>query len=445
MGIHSIEKRQLSAKGMLQKLRSVFAEIPEPPRDNRGIKSKIPLVDCLMSGLALFGLKFPSLLQFNQGLNDEAVKHNLKTLYQVGHAPCDTYMRERLDEVDPQLLRPAFTALFSLIQRGKVLEDYKFLGEYVLCPCDGTQLFSSQQVHCNNCCEKHHQDGKITYHHNMLGVVLVHPDHKEVFPLCPEPIFKADGSKKNDCEQNSTLRFLDHFRREHSHLKVIFTMDALSAKAPYIRAIIEQGDHFIIGVNPTGNPTLFEWLKGVELITKTVKTKEGSKEGSVELSFLNQVPLNDANPDLLVNFIGCVVKDKKGKITGQFSWITDIPVTQENVYQLSKGGRARWKVENETFNTLKNQGYNFEHNYGHGEKHLCHVFGMLMFLAFFIDQIQQRCCALFQAAVKQSRSRARFWRRQQSIFTEFFVPSWEDLFNWIIDRKQSRVTLFNTS
>src|SRR3984957_14379209 len=122
MGIHSVEKKQLSARGMLEKVRSAFAKIPEPLRDTRGLKSRIPLVDCLMSGLALFGLKFPSLLQFDQGLNDDAIKHNLKMLYGIDKAPSDTYMRERLDKVDPQALRSAFTNLFSLVQRGKVIE-----------------------------------------------------------------------------------------------------------------------------------------------------------------------------------------------------------------------------------------------------------------------------------------------------------------------------------
>ena len=180
MGVHTIEKKQLSIRGMLEKVRSAFAKIPEAPRDPRGLKSKIPLVDCLMSGLALFGLKFPSLLQFDQGLDDEAIKHNLKTLYKIHQAPCDTYIRERLDMVAPSLLRAAFTDLFSLIQRGKVLEDYKFLDDYVLIACDGTGLFSSEKIHCSNCCEKHHRDGRVTYYHQMLAGVLVHPDHKEV-------------------------------------------------------------------------------------------------------------------------------------------------------------------------------------------------------------------------------------------------------------------------
>lgn len=441
MGVHSVEKKQLSARGMLEKVRVAFAKIPEPPRDTRGIKSEIPLNDCLMSALAVFGLKFPSLLQFDKASNDDAVKHNLKTLYGIEDTPCDTYMRERLDKVDPQLLRSAFTDVFSLAQRGKVIEDYKFLGEYVLAACDGTGIFSSKDVHCGNCCEKHHKDGSVTYYHQMLAGVLVHPDHREVLPFCPEPISKPDGSTKNDCEQNAFRRFLEHFKREHPRLKVIFTSDALSAKAPYIRPIIDMGAHFIIGANPGGNASLFEWLNGIEMSTHLVKTKKEI----VELKFYNKVPLNDSNHDLEVNFIDCVVKNLKGKITGRFSWITDIIVTKENVYHLSQGGRARWKIENETFNTLKNQGYHFEHNFGHGKQHLSHVFGILMFLAFFIDQLQQRCCGLFQAAVKKAGSRARFWRRQQSIFTELYIASWEDLFLWMVDRKKGKVTMENTS
>ena len=426
---------------MLGKIRSAFAKIPEPLKDSRGLKSKIPLSDCLMSGLALFGLKFPSLLQFDQGLNDDAIKHNLRTLYGVQNPPCDTYMRERLDKVDPQSLRSAFTDIFSLAQRGKVIEDYKFLDEYVLVACDGTGIFSSEEVHCGNCCEKHHKDGRITYYHQMLAGVLVHPDHREVLPFCPEPILKLDGSTKNDCEQNAFRRFLEHFKREHPRLNVIFTSDALSAKAPYIRPIIDMGAHFIIGVNLGGNSSLFEWLKGIELSTHQVKTKKEI----LEFKFYNKIPLNESNHDLEVNFIDCVVKNLNGKIIGHFSWITDIVVTKENVLQLSRGGRARWKIENETFNTLKNQGYHFEHNFGHGKQHLSHVFGILMFLAFFIDQMQQHCCGLFQAAVIKAGSRARFWRRLQAIFIELYIASWEDLYHWMVDRSKGEVRMENTS
>lgn len=429
MGIHAVEKKQLSVRGMLAKIYPLFKKIPEVRKDPRGLKVAIPIVDCLMSALAMFGLKFPSLLQFDTHADAKIVKHNLQTLYHVKKVPSDTYMREKLDKLDPTALRGAFTTIFSLLQRGKVLEDYKFLGQYLLIACDGTGMFSSSSVHCENCCEKHHRNGQVTYYHHMLGAVVIHPDHREVFPLCPEPISKKDGATKNDCEQNAMRRFLADFQREHPRLKAIFTVDALNAKGPYLREILARGGHFIVGVNPTGNPTLFRWLKGVDFQTKTIQTEQEH----IVLRWINGVPLNDASHDLEVNFIDCSVKNKKGKIT-HFCWITDLPVTPDNVHQLAKGGRARWHIENETFNTLKNQGYQFSHNFGHGYQHLSHVFGLLMFLAFLIDQVQQRCCGLFRTVLEKMR-KIILWQRIRALFLEFYISSWTDLFLWMSDSK----------
>lgn len=441
MTLHPIEKKQLSAKGMLQKVRSVFEQVPAPQKKPQGVKKQISVADCLMSGLAIFGLKFPSLLQFDESQEEEVIRHNLKTLYGVSRAPCDTSMRERLDEIDPKAIRPAFTNIFSLLQRGKVLEDYKVLDKYLLIACDGTGMFSSNAVHCQNCCEKHHKNGQVTYYHQMLAAVVVHPDQKEVFPLCPEPISKADGTTKNDCEQNAMKRLLGDFQREHPRLEVIFTEDALGAKGPYLRRILEAGAHFIVNVNPTGNPTLFDWVKGVSLDKKTIKTKTES----IELGFCNNIPLNDANHDFFVNFIDCVIRDKKGKIT-HFSWVTDLLITQENIYPIARAGRARWHIENETFNTLKNQGYHFEHNFGHGYKNLSHVFGLLIFLAFLIDQVQQRCCGLFQEALERAKRKTRFWEKLRMYVLVFCVDSWAGLWSAMGNKRNVRfVDIPNTS
>ena len=84
---------------------------------------------------------------------------------------------------------------------------FDWMGHY-LSGVDGTGYFSSSNVHCRNCCETHHRDRRTTYYHQLLGAVLVHPAHREVFPLAPEPIVKADGRKKNDCGRNAAKRFL---------------------------------------------------------------------------------------------------------------------------------------------------------------------------------------------------------------------------------------------
>ena len=103
-------------------------------------------------------------------------------------------------------------------------------------------------------------------------------------------------------------------------------------------------------------------------------------------------------------------------------------MNKRNVYTLMRGGRARWKIENETFNTLKNQGYNFEHNDGHGMKNLSVVFATVMMLAFLVDQTQQLCCALFQAVWAKLGSKRLLWERMRALFYTYQLDSMRALF-----------------
>ena len=99
-----------------------------------------------------------------------------------------------------------------------------------------------------------------------------------------------------------------------------------------------------------------------------------------------------------------------------------------------RGGRARWKIENETFNTLKNLGYNFEHNYGHGKKYLSTILCLLMMLAFFIDQVQGIACSLFQVVRKKAGSYRCLWETIRVLFQYMKFESWEDLYRRMITR-----------
>jgi hypothetical protein len=414
----------LSAPGLLQTARQCFLQIPDKP------SCDIALVDHLMSGLALFGLKYPSLLQFDEGRRAGSTPANLKALYGVEQAPSDTRLRERLDEVDPQTLRPLYKRLFSQLQRGKGLEGFSYLDGHYLLSLDGSGYFSSSKVHCAQCGEKHHRNGTITYYHQMLGAVLVHPERKEVIALAPEPILKQDGAKKNDCERNAAKRLLVDLRREHPHLKLIVIEDALASNAPHIRLLKELGLRFILGAKPADHTFLFDWVAQTPTTTEHAFTDEQGVHH--RFRFLNGAPLNEANFDLQVNFLEYWQTTPEGKVT-HFSWVTDIPISESNLMLLMRGGRARWKIENETFNTLKNQGYHFEHNFGHGYQHLCTVLMHLMMLAFLIDQIQQLGCRLFQAALLAAKSKSRFWRKLRGLFDSFRIPSWEGLFQAIID------------
>jgi len=82
-----------------------------------------------MSALAMFSMKYSSLLKFDEERNKEVIKHNLQTLYGVKKVPCDTQMREIIDPVNPFELRPLFVAIFNEIQRAGILEQYKYIDD----------------------------------------------------------------------------------------------------------------------------------------------------------------------------------------------------------------------------------------------------------------------------------------------------------------------------
>ena len=145
---------------------------------------------------------------------------------------------------------------------------------------------------------------------------------------------------------------------------------------------------------------------------------------------LNDVQLNEGNSDVRVNFLNYEEKRANGT-TLRFSWVTDIEIDNHNVYKIMRGGRARWKIENETFNTLKNQGYEFEHNYGHGYKNLSVTLAYLMMLAFLVDQAQLIGCKIVRMALESSKRLSEMYRKVRTYFDTFIFKNWGELYSAI--------------
>ena len=428
-------KEQYSMQGLLDTVRESFVLIKEDVERKKNMPL-MPLVDCLMSGLSLFNLKYSSLLKFD--VDRKNIAYNMKHLYNIESLPSDTYMRERLDNVHPREIRKAFKKLFAKVQRGKQLEAYKFIDESYLLSIDGTGYFSSNEVHCDSCCIKRHRNGEVTYYHQILSGAIVHPEMKEVLPFAPEPIMRADGTNKNDCERNATRRFIKDFRQEHPHLKVIVVEDGLSSNAPHIEVLKTYNMKFILVAKETDHKHLFEEFNALSKNELTLKREEITHK----FKWQNGLELNASNPGCIVNMLEYwEIKEKKTK---HFAWITDIPLKRENVVNIMKGGRARWKIENETFNTLKNQGYHFEHNFGHGKRYLSTVFAHLMLLAFLIDQIQQLSCDTFKKALKRLKRKSNLWEKMRGIFSNIFVDSWDHLMRALANGLKAKL-IFDTS
>ncbi|MFZ5501002.1 MAG: transposase, partial [Candidatus Micrarchaeota archaeon] len=320
---------RLNADSLFAQIRQDFTAVP----DHRANNCKIPLADALMSGFAMFSLKDQSLLAFDERRREDPA--SLHGVYGVGVIPCDSQMRTICDEVAPTHLRRAFRNVFFQLQRGKVLERLCWLDGHYLLAMDGTGIFSSEKVSSEYCLSKKKRNGQVVYHQQMLAGALVHPDLKEVIPLCPEMIIRQDGSTKNDCERNAAKRFLRDLRREHPHLKIIITEDALSANAPHIRELIDHDLRFILSVKPGDHQFLFGH---VDQAAKRGEVREIIEDDPERprltrvFHWINDVPLNQASQkDLRVNFLEYWETEDQADgtplVTQRFSWVTDIPIT----------------------------------------------------------------------------------------------------------------------
>ncbi len=401
------ERKHLSADALFSAVRSGFAAIP----DYRLSDTDISLTDALMAAFALFSLKSPSLLAFDK----HRVEGNLGTIYAIDRVPCDTQMREILDPVSPESVRPLFKSVCGQLQRGKALEAMMFLEDYSLLALDGTEYFSSKTIHGASCLHKVHRNGSITYYHHMVGAALVHPDQRAVIPLMPEPMIKQDGMGKNDGERNAAKRFIAKLRQDHPHLTFIVTEDSLSSNAPHIETLHAHGLHYILGLKDSDHAYLFEQVQAADQAGRVTSYARHDRAARVvhRFRFVHDMPLNTSQRDVRVNFIEYwEVGEPKVQ---PCSWVTDLRVSPRNAYQLMRGGRARWQIANETFKTLKNQGYHFEPNDGHGTQNLSVVFAMVMMLAFLVAQTQQLCCALCQAVWAKLGSKRLLWERMRAL------------------------------
>ena len=426
-------RKTLSAPSLFKKVRNCFSKI----KDHR-IKFNYSLEDVLMSGLSIFSLKYPSLLEFDSKRKEKIVKYNLFNLFGIISTPSDSQLRNVADEIDPKDLRPATIEIIQALQKQGVLESYRYLEGFIV-TIDGTGLFSSSHIHCEECCVKNHRNGTQTFYHPLLSSAIVNPDTNTVLPLLHEPITHQDGKTKNDCEQNAAKRLIPDLKKAFPRLNMIMVEEALSGNAPHIKLLKEQGLRFIIRAKNGRQKSLFNAAQDVMLNTLSKKQEELESPSSYEefeekviinnkeivsgYRLFNNLPLNKSNQDIRVNLLEYWEVDEKGK-EKNFSWLTDITLSRDNVYYVMRAGRSRWKVENETFNTLKNLGYNLEHNYGHGKKHLSTVFAILTMLAFLIDQVQELCCHVFKAAKNRFYSKISLWRKIRGMFLEHYIDDW---------------------
>lgn len=415
-------KKHLSFGSLVGALHEIFNGL-EDKRQRHRIKYTLSDI-----GLSAFGCMFfqdPSLLAFQKRMQNEKELCNFNTLLGVEDVPESTQLRDVLDAIPSERLKPMFKEVFTRLQRGKHLEQFQSIRGKYLISIDGTQYFTSKEISCPHCLNKEHRSGEITYHHNALQAALVNPDVKQAIPIAVEDIRNEDGNKKQDCEINAAKRLIPELRKQHPQLEIILLGDGLFSKHSMIELVKDQRMDFIFTAKPGDHKYLFDWIENHQSRIKELRVPKGNGTEHV-YRWTERAPLETLGKSY-VNFLELkILAPDKLTCTYRSSWVTNLTLSESNIERIASAARARWKIENQCFNNLKNQGYCLEHNFGHGSQYLAFNFYILTLLAFLLHQVFELTDGLYQKA-RARWSQRMLWERLRGFICGFIFSSWEQL------------------
>jgi hypothetical protein len=342
-----------------------------------------------------------------------------------------------------------FKTVYEWLETNRIIDEFKYLDNQILMALDGTEYYSSKKINCPHCNCRNHRNGSVTYYHQAVTPVIVSPIKKQVINFAPEFIKKQDGKTKQDCENAAVKRWLAKNNLEREKTKITLLGDDLYSRQPICDLALEQGYNFIFVAKPSSHKSLDEWIsfleKNGEVITGEIKKYEKGKQRIYRYRYVNNIPLRDSEPSLMVNWYEVEIFDTaKNKVIYKNSFITNHKLNEQNIFSIIVSGRSRWKVENESNNILKNQGYNLEHNFGHGQENLSEILLSLNLLAFLFHNVLDLVNGMYQKVREILGTRKRFFNDIRALLNYIWFPSWNDLFIFILTEGESR-KLVNTS
>ncbi len=424
---------KLKSTKMIQALRQQCSKFPDL---RTGGNKRYELQDAGMSAFAVFFTQSPSFLAHQRDMQLRKGQSNAERLFDLAELPSDNQIRNLLDPVAPSYVDGIYRYIFTEIEHTPLLDSYRSYGDQLLIAIDGTEYFSSQKIHCDNCNTRVLNNGALRYFHSVLTPVIVQPGNAHVLALEPEFIVPQDGHEKQDCELNAAKRWIEKYGLFYAKRGVTLLGDDLFSRSPFCRLLKDKSLHFILVCKPDSHPELYQTVAflaaNAVLGTKVVRRWMGKYAEIDTYRYANQVALFAAQEAPSVNWVELTTtREDSGAILFKNAWISDFEMRDTSVEAIVRDGRARWKVENENNNVLKTKGYHLEHNFGHGSQHLAAILLSLNLLAFLFHTILDLVDEQYRAIRQKLGPRRTFFQDLEALLRYFEFSTWDQVFDFM--------------
>jgi hypothetical protein len=425
----------LNAKSIVARVRGVFEGLPEHRRG--GNNQSYTIADAALSAFSVFFTQSPSFLDYQVRMQKQRGRNNARSLFGVHEIPSANQIRNLLDPIPQDSLYPLMAEVGESLLQHTGLQNWRSINGHVLIALDGTDSFSSEKISCPCCSRQSLKDGKTRYRHTVVTPVLVAPGQERVVPLPPEFIQPQDGHDKQDCELAASSRWLNRWAPRYAPWGATLLGDDLYCHQPFCEQVLAQGMDFIFTCKPGSHALLTEWVddfaRSGQVQTLTRSHWNGRHRLTDTYRYVNQVPLRDSDDALLVNWCELTTTDEAGQILYRNAWATSHRIEHGNVQTIATAGRTRWKIENEGNNTLKTQGYHFEHNFGHGKQHLSNLLTTMILLAYLLHTTLDLLDTSYRSIRGLLPSRRTFFEHLRALLQYFPFDTWEHLMAFMLD------------
>jgi hypothetical protein len=366
-------------------------------------------------GLLLYVLQLGSRRQLDYALDTygPGLLDNLNRLAGTRQTtrPVHDTLDHFLDHVPALAFHDLGLRMIDRLIRMKALDDARLLGHAVVI-IDGTGLFTFGEPHCDHCLVRKSKNGTL-YLHQVLEAKLLGPNGI-VLSIGSEFIENSDAAAaqntdperiKQDCELKALARLAPRIKQEHPQLKIVVAGDALFACGAFFQIIKDLGWAYVITFKEGRLPSVWdEFQRLLPLCTDNVRAWTLPDNTRRAFRWVHDLSYTDSdNRRWSFHALLCEETSPQGE-SHRFAWLTNLTVTAATVDDIAaKGGRARWKIENEGFNRQKNSGLNLEHVYSKDpEKWKAYYY--LLQIAFILTQLVERGSLLRQLADKYHRT-----------------------------------------
>jgi len=428
---------------MLEELRQsklvelIKATLVNLPDARTGQNTRYEMEDAGLGAFSVFFTQSASFLEHQEALKKAKGRSNAESIFGIKNIPCDNQIRNMLDAVSPEVMNGVYRNIYKRLKKGKVIDGMRSFGRNLLVAMDGTEYFSSKNIHCEGCSQRVLKDGKTNYYHSAITPVIVQAGNEHVISLEPEFIRKQDGREKQDCEIAAGKRWLEAHGAYYAKENVTLLGDDLYCHDPFCKLVRGKGFHFIFVCKPESHEMLYETVKFLDangtLSSHSVRRWNGKHGEIYTYRYANELPLNGEPNAMRVNWCELTIThEKTGEVIFRNAFATDFDILETTVEAIVRDGRARWKIENENNNILKTKGYHLEHNYGHGDLFLASFLLTLNLLAFLFHTVLHLADLRYQLIRKELRKRQKFFNDINALLCYLVFDDWDHLLNFMI-------------